>query len=186
VSDPGSGAHSPAAALLRVLGAAGRTLAVAESLTGGAVAEAVVAVPGASLVLRGGVVAYATDLKVTQLEVPAELLARHGAVHPDVALAMARGVRRRLGADYGLSTTGVAGPDAQDGRPPGTVYVAVDGPWGGEVVSLALGPELGRTRIRAATVDAVLALALRRAGEDLADSTRWAGTRHTSPTLDDA
>jgi len=157
-----------AAALLALLGAAGRTLAVAESLTGGAVADALVAVPGASASLRGAVVAYASDLKATLLDVPAELLARHGAVHPDVAAAMADGVRGRLGADYGLATTGVAGPDPQDGHRPGTVHVAVQGPWGGEVRTLDVDPSVGRAGIRAAAVRAVLALALRRAGDDLA------------------
>lgn len=162
------GAADDGAALLALLGAAGRTVAVAESLTGGAVTDALVALPGASASLRGGVVAYASDLKATLLDVPATLLARHGAVHPDVALAMADGVRRRLGADYGLATTGVAGPDPQDGYRPGTVHVAVQGPWGGEVRTLDVGPSAGRQGIRAAAVRAVLALALRRAGDDLA------------------
>jgi nicotinamide-nucleotide amidase len=105
---------------------AGLTLASAESLTGGALAARVVDVPGASVVLRGGVVAYATELKAQLLGVDQGLLSRQGAVDPDVALAMASGVRRLLGADVGVSTTGVAGPDPQDGVAPGTVYVAVD------------------------------------------------------------
>lgn len=157
-----------AAQLLALLGAAGSTLAVAESLTGGAVTDALVAVPGASRVLRGGVVAYATDLKVSLLDVPADLLETHGAVHPDVARAMASGVRHRLGADYGLATTGAAGPEPLDGRAPGTVHIAVEGPWGGEVVSLALDPGDGREVIRARARDAALALGVRRAAVDLA------------------
>ncbi|HEX2807634.1 MAG TPA: nicotinamide-nucleotide amidohydrolase family protein [Kineosporiaceae bacterium] len=136
----------------------GRTLAVAESLTGGLLAARVVDVPGASVVLRGAVVAYATDLKHSLLGVDADLLARQGAVHPQVAAQMATGVRTRLGADWGLSTTGVAGPDPQDGHPPGTVYVGLAGPQGVRTVSLRLPG--ARAQIRAATVDAALDLLL--------------------------
>lgn len=147
--------------VVRLLAAAGTTLAVAESLTGGAVAAAIVDVPGASVVLRGGVVVYATDLKAELLGVPADLLATHGAVHPDVAAAMAQGVRARLHAVWGLATTGVAGPDPQDGRPPGEYHVAVAGPGGVRVRSCgpadADGPT-SRTQVRAAARDAALAL----------------------------
>ena len=73
---------------------------------------------------RGGIVAYATELKAVLLGVPDGLLARHGPVHPDVAAAMAAGARDRLGATWGLATTGVAGPDPVDGLPPGTVHIA--------------------------------------------------------------
>lgn len=141
--------------------AAGVTLAVAESLTGGAVTDALVAVPGASLVLRGGVVAYATDVKRDVLGVDGGLLAEHGAVHPDVARAMARGVRALLGADYGVATTGVAGPDPQDGHPPGTVHVAVCGPTRCQVRSLepeALGPPGDRPLVRRRARDLALEL----------------------------
>jgi nicotinamide-nucleotide amidase len=140
------------------LTAAGQTLAVAESLTGGLLAARVVDVPGASAVLRGAVVAYATDLKHTLLGVDADLLARHGAVHPQVAEQMATGVRLRLGAYWGLSTTGVAGPDAQDGQPPGTVYIALAWSDGVRVVPLVLPG--ARAQIRVATVDAALDLLL--------------------------
>ena len=144
--------------------AAGRTVAVAESLTGGAVAAALVDIPGASGCLRGAVVAYATDLKTSLLGVDPALLERHGPVHPDVAAAMARGVRDRLGASYGLATTGVAGPDGQAGRRPGEFHVAVAGPAGTEVVSAypdGLGSPLTRSAVRTAATEAVLALAVR-------------------------
>jgi nicotinamide-nucleotide amidase len=140
------------------LNAVGETLAVAESLTGGLLAARVVDVPGASAVLRGAVVAYATDLKHSLLGVEADLLAREGAVHPEVAAQMAAGVRLRLGAHWGLSTTGVAGPDPQDGRAPGTVYVALAWPDGVRVVPLTLSGT--RAQIRLATVDAALDLLL--------------------------
>ena len=147
-----------AAAVVARLQAAGQTLAVAESLTGGLLAAAVVDVPGASQVLRGAVVAYASDLKHSLLGVDAELLARLGAVNPQVAAEMATGVRDRLAADWGLSTTGVAGPDPQDGKPPGTVHVALAGPGGVRTVDLSLPG--GRAQVRTATVDAALALLL--------------------------
>ena len=105
----------------------GQTVAVAESLTGGLLAASLVEVPGASLVFRGGIVAYAADLKSALLDVPASLLERYGAVHADVAGAMAEGVRRRLDATFGVATTGVAGPDPADGQPVGTVYIAASG-----------------------------------------------------------
>jgi nicotinamide-nucleotide amidase len=101
------------------------------------VCAALVDVPGASAAVRGGVVAYATELKHRLLDVDGDLLARNGPVDPDVAAQMALGVRERLGADWGLATTGVAGPDPQDGVPPGRVYLAVAGP----LVPLIVGLE---------------------------------------------
>lgn len=107
----------------------GLTLATAESLTGGLLADAFVSVPGASAAYLGGVVSYATGVKHSALGVDAELLAERGAVDPDVALQMARGVRDAIAvdgsADIGVATTGVAGPDPADGHPVGTVFVAV-------------------------------------------------------------
>ena len=143
--------------LLTALAARGLTLAVAESLTGGLLADALIQVPGASAVFRGGIVAYATDLKATVLGVDAALLLEHGAVHPEVARQMAEGVRSVCGADVGLATTGVAGPDPQDGHPPGEVFIAVATDSGTVVVPLELPG--GRAEIRAAAVQAVLDLA---------------------------
>ncbi|WP_411076457.1 CinA family protein [Streptomyces sp. cmx-4-7] len=119
-----------AARVLALLAERGQTLAVAESLTGGLVAAELTGVPGASASFRGSVTAYATALKHELLGVDGALLAERGAVDPDVASQMAAGVRARLGADWGIATTGVAGPDPQDGQPVGTVYVAVAGPAG--------------------------------------------------------
>ena len=147
---------SRAPELLAAVGARGWTLAVAESLTGGLVSATLVDVPGASSVLRGAVVAYSTDLKATLLGVDPVLLEQRGAVDPDVARAMAVGVRARLGADVGLATTGVAGPDPQDGHPPGTVHVAVSTPDGTHVRSLRLAGD--RAAVRAQSADAALAL----------------------------
>lgn len=161
-TDPDGGPAAAGAALApAVLDAArarGWTLAAAESLTGGLVVATLVDVPGASAVVRGGVVAYATDVKGSVLGVDAGLLSRRGAVDPDVARQMAVGVRRVVGADVGLATTGVAGPDPQDGHPPGEVYVAVSSPAGDAVRRLDLPGDRGQ--VRAAAVSAVLAFTL--------------------------
>jgi nicotinamide-nucleotide amidase len=109
-------------AVAELLTERGLTLAVAESLTGGLVAARLVNVPGASTWFRGGVVAYASEVKHTLLDVPPGPV-----VSAPAARAMAAGVRRALGADIGLGVTGVAGPDAQDGERPGTVFLAVAG-----------------------------------------------------------
>jgi nicotinamide-nucleotide amidase len=154
---PGPGAGL-AERVVRRLREAGETVAVAESLTGGLLAARIVDVPGASAVLRGAVVAYATELKHTLLGVDDGLLAREGAVHPEVAEQMARGVRDRLAATWALATTGVAGPDPQDGHPAGTVYLGLAGP---DVVrSTGLRLSGDRAQVRAWTVDAALALLL--------------------------
>jgi len=147
-----------AAELLAVLRSRGWSIAAAESLTGGLVCAALVDVPGASASLRGGVVAYATDLKDTLLGVDTVLLTARGAVDPEVARQMADGVRGLLSTDVGLATTGVAGPDPQDGHQPGTIHVAVATPVGVRVRSLRLAG--GRPAVRAGAVDAVLRLAL--------------------------
>ncbi|MCG5211819.1 nicotinamide-nucleotide amidohydrolase family protein [Streptosporangium sp. KLBMP 9127] len=114
--------------LLALLVRRDATVAVAESLTGGLIGATLSATPGASAAFRGGVIAYATDSKERVLGVPGELLAREGAVHPDVAGAMAAGVRDLMAATYGVAVTGVAGPEPQDGKPVGTVHIAVSGP----------------------------------------------------------
>jgi len=139
-----------AADLLAAAATRGWTLAAAESLTGGLVTARLVSVPGASRVLRGGVTAYATDLKESVLGVDAALLAERGAVDPEVARQMAEGVRGLLRADVGLATTGVAGPTAQGGKAPGLVYVAVVTPVGSEVRELRLGGDREAVRDLAA------------------------------------
>jgi nicotinamide-nucleotide amidase len=141
--------------LLAALRDRGETLAVAESLTGGLLAATIVDVPGASRVFRGGLVAYATELKSTLAGVPADLLAERGPVDPDVAALLARGARERCGADWGVSTTGVAGPEPQGEAAVGTVYVAVSGPV--DAVR-AMRLDGSRTQIRAGAVAAALEL----------------------------
>lgn len=137
---------------------AGRTVATAESLTAGLVASTIASVPGASNVLRGGIVAYTSDLKVSLLDVPAALIERGGPVQSPVAEAMAAGAIKRTGADYALACTGVAGPDAQDGHPVGEVHVAVAGPGSMRTHTLALAGS--RDDIRHGTVLVVLGMLL--------------------------
>jgi nicotinamide-nucleotide amidase len=150
--------------IIGLLAARGGTLAVAESLTGGLLAAALTSIPGASAVFRGGVVAYATEVKAALLSVPSDLLERHGAVHPSVAAAMAEGARRRVGATVGAATTGVAGPDPSDGQPVGTVFIAVSSPDGTRGRQLALSG--GRQQIRLATVERSLDLLIAILRED--------------------
>jgi len=145
--------------VVAALARAGLTVAVAESLTGGALTSHLVGVPGASAVVRGGVVAYATDLKGALLGVDAALLEARGPVDPDVARQMADGVRHRLGAAVGLATTGVAGPYTQHGQPVGTVFVAVT--TAGRTAVRGLRMAGSRDALRTATV--LVATALLRA-----------------------
>ena len=145
-----------AAEVHQLLAAADATVAVAESLTGGLLGATLTSIAGSSRTFRGGVIAYATDLKERLLDVPGPLLDAEGAVSAHVAAAMAAGVRDTLGSTYGVALTGVAGPDPQDGNPPGTVFVAVAGPGDGQVRELMVAGD--RQAVRAAAVDAAIDL----------------------------
>ncbi|KXK61354.1 competence protein [Micromonospora rosaria] len=147
---------SPAAGAVHRLAQRHETLATVESLTGGLLATGIVEIAGVSAVYRGGLVVYDTELKAQLAGVPAELLAARGPVDPDVAVALAEGGRQRCGADWAVATTGVAGPEPQDGKPVGLVYVAVAGPGGPTVRKLGL--DGGREHIRAAAVIEALRL----------------------------
>lgn len=151
-------APADAAQLHAMLLARGVTVAVAESLTGGLVSAALSATPGSSSTFRGGLVVYATDLKATLAGVSPDLLRERGAVDPDVAVGLARGVRRRLDATYGVGVTGVAGPDPQDGKPVGLVYAALAGPEDSDVDVRELNAGGDRAAIRAAAVRLCLQL----------------------------
>jgi nicotinamide-nucleotide amidase len=153
----------PAARLIAELTRRGLSVAVAESLTGGLVVAELTSVPGASVVVSGGVVAYDTAVKRSVLGVSAELLAAEGAVHPEVARQMADRVRTVLAVDgrparLGIATTGVAGPTDQDGKPPGTVFVGLA--FGAVVAAVELELRGSRAEIRAATVRAAIEAAL--------------------------
>ena len=116
----------------------GETAATAESMTGGQLAALLTAAPGASATFLGGVVSYATEAKIRVLGVDPGLVERHGVVSAECARAMARGVRELMRSTYAVSTTGVAGPEDQEGKPPGTVFVGVAGPQGESALSLEL------------------------------------------------
>ncbi|BCT75767.1 competence damage-inducible protein A [Sinomonas cyclohexanicum] len=134
--------------------ARGVTAATAESLTAGLVAATIADVAGASAMLRGGVVSYSSEVKADVLGVSRELLDAAGSVDAEVARQMADGARRVCGADYGVATTGVAGPEPHDGKPVGTVFVAVAGPTGTTVGSYRFDGD--RPAIRTAATRAAL------------------------------
>lgn len=152
------GTQELAADVVGALRAAGLTVATAESLTAGQVSARLGDVPGASDVLRGGVVAYATDVKASLLGVSAVQLERTGPVDPAVAVAMARGVAALLRADLGVATTGVAGPGPHDGHPAGTVFVAVAAPGDGPSRVEGLTLDGDRSAVREGATAAALEL----------------------------
>jgi nicotinamide-nucleotide amidase len=158
-----AGRDTDAQRVLARLGELRWTIAVAESLTGGMLCSELAAVPGASAHLRGGVVAYATDIKQRLLGVDGTILEMDGPVQPKVARQMAEGVRDALAprggrVDVGVSTTGIAGPASPDGQPVGTVYVGVSTPLGTRVELLQLSGN--RDDIRAETVRRALRMVL--------------------------
>lgn len=142
----------------------GLLLATAESLTGGLIAAKLTDVPGASAVLRGGVVSYTNEVKHAVLGVPQALLDEYGAVSEPVARAMAEGARRACLSDVAVAVTGVAGP-ARDDRenPVGTVYIAAATANGTVCALHRFGEDKSRAEIRALTVEAAVALALEQA-----------------------
>lgn len=132
------------------------TVGTAESVTGGLVAGALSSVAGSSQVLRGGVVAYATDLKASLLGISDDLLAH--VVSEPVAMAMATAASRIVDADLGIATTGVAGPGWLDDQPPGTVWIAVHDARSGRVTSWQLTLTGDRAEVRQAAVEGALRL----------------------------
>lgn len=157
---------TPAERVVAEATARGVRIAVAESLTGGLLADALVSVAGASFAFSGGIVAYDTALKASLLGVDQDLLDECGPVDPEVARQMARGVREACAvdrpADIGVATTGVAGPDAdpQTGQPPGTVWIGVSGAEGERAVRLPILPG-SRIEVRRRSVEAALEEVLR-------------------------
>jgi len=147
-----------AARLGGMLAGAGLTIAVAESCTGGLLGAALTSVAGSSTYVRGGVIAYADDVKADHLGVSRSLLAATGAVSAEVAEAMAVGVRDRFGASIGVGITGVAGPASSERKPAGLVFVAVASPH--TVRGLRLDRDQGREGNRAEAVRAALTLSL--------------------------
>ena len=148
---------SLAAVVLAALRQRGQTLAVAESCTGGGLGGALAAVPGASDVFLGGVIAYANSVKQLLLGVPAGDLAAHGAVSDPVALAMAEGARRVTGADWAIAVTGVAGPGGGSAdKPVGLVHIAIAGPAGSSSAAVRFGATRGRSWIQTLTAGEAL------------------------------
>jgi len=142
--------------LIEAMASSGKSIAVAESLTGGALLSELISIPGASNVVQGGIVCYSTESKTQVLGVPAEIIEQYGAVSAETAIEMASQVAQKFSANIGIATTGVAGPDAQEGKPVGQVYLAIAGISGSEVLSLNLTGN--RDQIRHGTVSAGIAL----------------------------
>lgn len=140
--------------ILEILRTRGESISVAESLTGGGLAEALSSLPGSSEIFRGSVTAYQPEIKSSLLKVPAELIAEFGVVSEEVAVAMADGVKQLMNSTWSISTTGVAGPGPSDGVAAGTVWVAIEGP-----ISQTLQLELSGTReiVRNATIAGAIA-----------------------------
>lgn len=139
--------------VLQMLRDAGETLAVAESCTGGGLGAAISAIPGCSDVFQGGVIAYSNAVKQSLLAVPADVLAVHGAVSEPVVRAMACGIRDRLGTDWGVAVSGIAGPGGgSKDKPVGLVHWAVAGPDGCEATHECFGPRRGRQAVQQLSV----------------------------------
>ncbi|GHG56352.1 hypothetical protein GCM10012320_28710 [Sinomonas cellulolyticus] len=153
-ADVSEGAATTARDVVEAFIAQGATAATAESLTAGLVAASLADVPGASAMLRGGVVSYSSEVKADVLGVSRALLSAVGSVDAEVARQMADGARRVCRADYGVSTTGAAGPEPHDGKPVGTVFVAVSGPAGTTVRPYLFSGD--RPAVRAAAAQAAL------------------------------
>lgn len=167
VASGGESAARLAVEVVAALRTRRETVATAESLTGGLLGATITGVPGASAVYRGGLIPYATELKAALAGASPTTLAEDGPVAASTAGQLAEGTARACRADWGLATTGVAGPDSQDGHPVGQVFIAVAGPRpGADLRVRELGLAGDRDTIRTQTVAAVLALLL----ESLADS----------------
>ncbi len=140
--------------ILETLVVRGESISVAESLTGGGLAQALSTLPGSSQIFRGSVTAYQSEVKNSVLKVPLELITEMGVVSEEVAVSMAAGVKDLMGSTWAISTTGVAGPGPADGVPAGTVWVAIEGP-----ISQTLQLELSGTReiVRNATIAGAIA-----------------------------
>ena len=164
--------------LVALLVREGATVATAESLSGGLLGARITRVPGASAAYVGGVVSYATALKTSLLGVGEDLVEQYGVVSAECAEAMAEGVRRLTGSTYGISLTGVAGPDLQEGKPAGTVYVGVATPSGSLARHLSL--DGGREAIREAACSAAIGVLIDVVTEMLSTDPDRAGREETS------
>jgi len=149
-----------ASVVLHLMREQGETLATAESLTGGGVAQLLTDISGASDVYLGGAVTYQAGSKYQLADVPEEMMNSHGTVDAQVAKAMARGIRLRLGADWAVSTTGVAGPGDFEGHPVGTLYIGVSSPAGERAFKVGLTGQMADDRARVRRASAAHALDL--------------------------
>ncbi|MDB5561032.1 MAG: C-terminal domain of CinA type protein Implicated in repair function with RecA and MutS [Hyphomicrobiales bacterium] len=149
-----------AADTITALIAAHKTIVTAESCTGGLIAGALTSISGSSAAVYGGFITYANAAKIAMLALPEELIATHGAVSREVAIAMADGARLKSGADYAIAVTGIAGPNGgSEQKPVGLVHFACAGPHGTWHIERRFGT-IGRDEVREETVVAALELVL--------------------------
>lgn len=148
-----------AAQVIRLLKRGSWTIATCESITGGGIGAAITSVPGSSVVFRGGLITYATDLKVALAGVEAAYVAENGVINERTATQMAIGAAWSCRADVGIAATGVAGPDGEDGVGPGTVWLGLALPmrWDDRVRAKQLQLSGDRADIRSQTIAAALA-----------------------------
>ena len=144
-----------ATTVIKQLRKSGKTLAVAESLTGGGLGAALTEVPGSSEVFLGGITTYTDESKVKLLEIPKRLISKHTAVSEEVAKAMAESVRKIFKSDFAISTTGVAGPGKAYGKSAGLVWLAIATKK--EVIAIELSIAGDRATVRKATIESALA-----------------------------
>ena len=131
-----------------------QTIAIAESLTGGGLSQALTDIPGTSHIFLGSIIAYSVDIKIRELGVKNSSIENFGVVSEEVAWEMANGIRSKFGSDWAISTTGVAGPGPSHGIPAGTVWIAIIGPSHREAIALAL--EGDRSAVRHGTIESAL------------------------------
>jgi nicotinamide-nucleotide amidase len=133
----------------------GATLAVAESITGGGLGATITDISGSSDVFLGGIIAYSDEIKITELGVSKNTLAIESAVSEEVAIQMAKAVKAKFKSDFGIATTGVAGPGKAYGKKAGTVWIAIATPE--ECVTVALSLSGDRAAVRKATIESAFA-----------------------------
>jgi nicotinamide-nucleotide amidase len=148
--------------IIRTLSKGNESLVTAESITAGGLSAAITSVEGSSQIFLGAIVAYQDHVKTDVLGIDATVIAAHTVYSQEVVVAMAQAVRAKFGATWAIATTGVAGPGPSDGVPPGTVWVAIDGP---VTQSLELSLAGDRESVRNATVATAIGTFMRILGE---------------------
>ncbi len=142
--------------ILELLHRKSESLSVAESITGGGIAKSITDIPGSSQTFLGGLVTYSTESKIALLGISREMIDLYGVVSEEIAIAMARAVRAKVGSTWSIATTGVAGPGPHHGIEAGTVWIAISGPE--EATERLALDDIGREQVRSGAVEGALTL----------------------------